>query len=564
MPPAPGFLTLRRKHTVNLQAVILRELKAASRHPATWGLRLAYAGGGLAACGFGWLLPGLAPQDRGQTILACLAGSGLALSLAAGPYLTADSVSVEKREGTLGLLFLTPLRGWEILLGKMGSHALQVGWAWLAILPVLFLPLLQGGVRWTEAVRLLLALLVTLLVSLACGLLWSTVCREARTAVVGTATSLLFLTFLPWAPALVRGMFFNQGFLPDASAALSPLTLVVQAFEAFYGRPGNRGSPPGGALYWGGMGAGFGLGVGMVGLAGWLLPALWRRTEAGARRSSVHVAVPAREAGSEPTGQRGQRWWGRRDLFPCRWWAAQGLEEGWLPRLFRWTAVLFFGVMLWVSVATRHWESGFSAAFGTAWVLHVITRTQLSLAATRRWSEDRRSGAFELLLVTPVSAEEVIAAQLDALRTAFRRARLTLLAMNAALLLMIVLFPRQLRMQGGTWQIFLVFFAGGAVLTLADFPALRWLGLREALRAPSQVKAAARAFGWVMVIPWLAFGVTFLAAVHQRAADAAVVFLLWVLGCLVYDFWLVGRSRLWLMGDLRRRVAEGDGARRAG
>lgn len=563
MPPAMGLLRLRGKHTVNLQAVILRELKASSRHPATWGLRLAYAGGGLAACGFGWLLPDLAPQDRGQVILVCLAGSGLALSLAAGPYLTADSVSVEKREGTLGLLFLTPLRGWEILLGKMGSHALQVGWAWLGILPVLFLPLLHGGVRWTEAVRLLLALLVTLLVSLACGLLWSTVCREARTTVVGTATSLLFLTFLPWAPSFVRGVFFNQGFRPDAGAALSPLTLVVQAFEAFYGRPGRPDSPPGSTLYWGGMGAGFGLGIAMVGLAGWLLPALWRRAEAGGGRNSAQVAVPERESESG-TEQRVQRWWGGRDLFPCQWWAARGLEEGGVARLFRWAAVLLFGVMLWVSVATRHWESGFSTAFATAWVLHVVTRTQLSLAATRRWSEDRRSGAFELLLVTPVSAAEVIAAQLDALRTAFRHAWLTLLAMNAALLLMIALFPRQLHMQGGTWRIFLVFFAGGAVLTLADFPALRWLGMREALRAPGQVKAAARTFGWVMVIPWLTFGVAFLVAVHQRAKDAAVVFLVWVLGCLVYDFWLVGRSRLWLMGDLRRRVAEGDGASRAG
>jgi hypothetical protein len=492
--------------------------------------------------------------------LACLAGSGLALSLSAGPHLTADSVSVEKREGTLGLLFLTPLRGWEILLGKMGSHALQVGWAWLAILPVLFLPLLQGGVRWTEAVRLLLALLISLLVSLACGLLWSTVCREARTAVLGAAASLLLLIVLPWVPTFVRGLFLNQGFRPDAGAVLSPLTLVVQAFEAQYQRGGMLGSPAGSTLYWGGLGAGALLGVGMVGLAGWLLPALWRRTETGGGLGRTRVGGPAPRPELGRVNDRGR--WSRSgsNLFPCRWWAMRGVDEGWGARLFRHTAVLLFVVMLWVSVATRHWESGFSTAFGTAWVLHLVTRTQLSLAATRRWSEDRRSGAFELLLVTPVTSGEVLEAQHCALRAAFRRAWLTLLAMNAALLLMIALFPRQLHMQGGTWQIFLVFFAGGAVLTLADFPTIRWLGLREALRASSHVKAAGRTFGWVMVVPWLAFGAAFLQAVQGRADEAAIVFLVWVLACLMYDVWLIRHSRAWLGVDLRRRVAEGDGA----
>lgn len=103
----------------------------------------------------------------------------------------------------------------------------------------------------------------------------------------------------------------------------------------------------------------------------------------------------------------------------------------------------------------------------------MVTRAQLSLAATRRWSEDRRSGAFELLLVTPVSAAEVIDAQHHALRAAFRGAWWTLLVMNAALLLMIALLPRELHMQGTVWRIFPVFFAGGAVLTWADFPTLR-------------------------------------------------------------------------------------------
>lgn len=165
---------------------------------------------------------------------------------------------------------------------------------------------------------------------------------------VGTATNLLFLTSLPWAPVFVKGVFFNRGFRPDAGAALSPLTWVVQAFEASYGRSGMAGSPPGSTLYWGGMGVGLSLGGGLVGRAGGLLPALWHRSEAGGGRGGTRVAVSTPESVWERAEAPGRRWRGRSELFPCRWWAARGLEEGWVARSFRWAAVLVFVVMLWV------------------------------------------------------------------------------------------------------------------------------------------------------------------------------------------------------------------------
>lgn len=124
---------------------------------------------------------------------------------------------------------------------------------------------------------------------------------------VGTATNLLFLTSLPWAPVFVKGVFFNRGFRPDAGAALSPLTWVVQAFEAFYGRSGMAGSPPGSTLYWGGMGVGLLLGGGLVGLAGGLLPALWHRSEAGGRRGGTRVAVSTPESVWERAEAPGRR-----------------------------------------------------------------------------------------------------------------------------------------------------------------------------------------------------------------------------------------------------------------
>ena len=67
------------------------------------------------------------------------------------PLLTADCISRERREGTLGLLFLTPLKGTDIVVAKGLVHGLRAMTLWLAVLPVLTVPFLMGGVSWSEA-----------------------------------------------------------------------------------------------------------------------------------------------------------------------------------------------------------------------------------------------------------------------------------------------------------------------------------------------------------------------------------------------------------------------------
>jgi len=146
-------------------------------------MRAAFAVVAALAFAFGMFLPGPSPRERGQLLLTCLTIGGFVLSLFSGAGLTADAITSEKRQGTLGLLFLTPLRGWEIVLGKMTTHSLQVGYAMLSGIPLMFLPLLLGGVVWAEITRIVLALLLALLFSLGCGMFWSTVTREARTSV---------------------------------------------------------------------------------------------------------------------------------------------------------------------------------------------------------------------------------------------------------------------------------------------------------------------------------------------------------------------------------------------
>lgn len=543
---------------MNVQAVIWRELREASRHRETWRLRLGFVGGALVALVFGLLLPDFRPQDRGQVVLVSLAVCGFGLSLLAGAYLTADAVSSEKREGTLGLLFLTPLRGWEIVMGKMLIHSLRVSYGALGGGLLFFVPVLLGGVQWSEIVRIVVALLLTLLLSLACGMFWSTILTEARSAVLATVITMIVVALLPWLWVfievkvnLLRGPVRLHG-LPQCS----PLTTLVTAFESNYRSLGPVGSGgwPVGFIFWGSAVVILASCLALLAISGWLLPRVWRRAEAGVQVS----AGPRPPALQEVRRLRVRGGTTERSTAPLLWLAARNLREtlwlGWVRGLI----FAFFAGMLAVSVTTRHWEEGFTSAFCAAYALHLLTRIQLALTATRRLTDERRSGALEALLATPVTDAEIVRAHHASLKRAFRALLWVLLGMNLALQLWVIVFSEELHMNGGAGVIFSVFFLSGAVVTLADFAALRWLALREALRSPTQLNAAARAWGWLVVSPWVGFGVAFLVAARSRQEQfAAFVFLCWFAFSLLWDWATIRSCRRWLKPGIRRRASEG-------
>ena len=106
--------------------IVDRELRVTARRPRTYWSRLLVA---LIAIVIGAVLLGayaLTPQTQvGQTLFWALAGLSFCHCLFAGRMATADSISEEKREGTLGLLFLTDLKGYDIVLGKVVATSLN-------------------------------------------------------------------------------------------------------------------------------------------------------------------------------------------------------------------------------------------------------------------------------------------------------------------------------------------------------------------------------------------------------------------------------------------------------
>src|SRR5688572_24709046 len=153
--------------------IVQRELRVAARKRNTFWLRIIAAlvalviGGGFLVLTMS--LP-FGTIQLGSVLFGVLTWLSLAAALSAGLFFTSDCVSEEKREGTLGFLFLTDLRGYDIVLGKLLATSLRSFFALLAIFPILAITMLMGGVTAPQFWKTVLALVNALFCSLAAGM----------------------------------------------------------------------------------------------------------------------------------------------------------------------------------------------------------------------------------------------------------------------------------------------------------------------------------------------------------------------------------------------------------
>ena len=169
-------------------------MRLAARRAGTYRVRL--LAGGTAAAVLVMMMgsSGGAPSQVGHQIFSVLSGLGLIFALLSGVVCTADSVSEEKRDGTLGLLFLTNLRGYDVVLGKLVVNSLSAAYALVAFLPILAFPVLLGSVTGSEFWRMNLLLLNALVFSLTTGLLVSACGKNERAVMLTTFFLILFVT----------------------------------------------------------------------------------------------------------------------------------------------------------------------------------------------------------------------------------------------------------------------------------------------------------------------------------------------------------------------------------
>src|SRR4051812_31071412 len=125
--------------------VAAREVREASRQSRTYIWRWATAAVALAFMAFiTWV--SRYSNSQGHDLFVAISTVAYVYCLFAGVVRTADTISEEKRDNTLGLLFLTDLKGWDIIFGKLLSSSVNCFSGLLALVPMLAIPMMMGGV----------------------------------------------------------------------------------------------------------------------------------------------------------------------------------------------------------------------------------------------------------------------------------------------------------------------------------------------------------------------------------------------------------------------------------
>jgi hypothetical protein len=556
---------------MNFLPVVDRELRVAARKRSTFWARIAGAGIGV-VLGAGFLLlhrlQGTIGSQLGAMLFGALVWLCLAAGLLAGLFLTSDCLSQEKREGTLGLLFLTQLHGYDVALGKLLATSLRGFYGLLAVLPILALTQLLGGISAAQYWQSSLAVLNGLFLSLAAGMLVSTISRDSQKALAGTLLLLSLLTF-------------GGPLLDSINAARQS-----RAFHAFWSL-----SSPGFALlaagawgrspFWAAIAINQALGWAMLGLACALVPRTWQE-RGGAPSSRRGWTFSWKYGGSRRRERLRAKLLGR---APMTWLVCR---ERW-QALGVWTlTILATGGMAGGLLMGKHSVAGWMMWSTLGQFFTLFLYLWAASQAGRFFIEARRSGLLELLLATPLSERQIVAGQWRAFIRMFGLPVLLLAGMHGMGVTLSQLSLQRLApvppvrtapspsgtnrpgtvVTGQTtvvtysavtvfaptvtvtplagarrkltllhWALALFSGAARAISTLANLAALCWFGLWMGMTSKSANQATLRTLLFVQVIPWfaisfgsgLAMPLLMMSSLYVRgSSNPSAAMLLWI------------------------------------
>ena len=207
--------------------VVRRELREGARRPFNYWLRVAGAAAGVAMlCVIHQSSDGNQAAD-GLRLFTGLHGMLLVLICVMVPAMSADCIAREKREGTLGLLFLTPLTPMGVVVGKGLVQAFRAFTLWLAVLPVIVIPFLSGGVTIGDVASAVTIEFCVTLLCLAAGILASTLAKARATAFILAAS--FGVAFVCLFGGLLGSVFLLQTSAPGQSVELTRITRTGQS-----------------------------------------------------------------------------------------------------------------------------------------------------------------------------------------------------------------------------------------------------------------------------------------------------------------------------------------------
>lgn len=524
--------------------IVDRELRAAARRRSTYWSRLTIALFAVLAEIIIYVGGLSSPAHLiGRDIFAGLSILCLGYCVLAGRISTADCLSEEKREGTLGLLFLTDLKGYDIVLGKLVSTSLSGLYSLLAVMPVLALPLLLGGITSGEFWRVVLVLVNTFFFSLAIGMFGSAISRDARrTMAANFALSLFLFVVLPL--ALYGATYLVTGSNLGVSLGSSPFCSFYLSEDTLYKLYRNG--------FWASSLVVAAQSLILLALASRVVRGAWQDKPVAAPRARqiswngfwrlVNYGKYARLAAfrKELLDQNAFYWLASRArLKPLHVWIFLQLAALW------WLVNFFFGGDV------QHEETGLLCTI-LALMVNCTFKCWIAQEAGRQLAEDQKAGAMELLLATPLTDKDIVRGQLLALRRQFLTPFLVALGVE------VILIPLLLgHVPDRAFNLDSVL--AGIVMLVADVVALPFVAMRAALTAKNPARAVLETAGKVLALPWLVLfigGGLFTVFVEffqgiNHPDESSVYLALWFWGGLAADLFFGLRAWRQLNGHFR-------------
>lgn len=521
--------------------IVTRELRVASRRRSTYWLR---TGASLMVIFLGtWLfllMKNEPPRDLSAYLFGTLTGSAVLYALLSGIRATADCISEEKREGTLGLLFLTDLKGYDVVLGKLVANSVNAFYSVVAVVPVLAIPLLMGGLTPGEFGRMALVTLNSLFFSLALGMSVSAMSRSAQKAMLMTfALVLLFTAVLP----AIGGIAASFGKIRN----LEVVFLIPSAGFSYY-LAWDTPYRLRGEMFW--------YSVSLMHAAGWLCLIL-------------ASGVTPRTWQERPPGTQTLRWrerwqlWSFGNLVERTNYRRQLLSRNaffWLASRTRFKPALvwvFLGLVgcCWAWGLAKHRRDWLldGVYVMTALGLNTVLKVWFTAEATGRLAEDRKAGTLELLLSTPLEVRDILHGQLLALLRQFLGPLVVVLIVESLFMLAMLSEPT---VTDRTFSLLL--WMAGMLMLVADLATLYWVGMWQGLTAKNVGRATTGSLARVLVVPWAAYALVFLLLVLVTTRGSsffdtwpgAYLALWFVLGMLT-DFAFASYARHKLLTEFR-------------
>lgn len=464
--------------------IVDRELRVRARLKSTYLFRIT---GALLAIGIVMflLVTGSAfanPGRLGRTMFSILSWLVFPFCLFEGARNTADCLSEEKRGGTLGLLFLTDLKPYDVVLGKLVATSLNSFYGFLAVLPPLAVPILLGGVTAGEFWRLTLVLAATLVFSLSAGMFVSSLSYDEQRAWGGIAGMLGFFAVI--VPLLETNALGYHLWL----AHLSPSLTFFRVHEAVYL------SDP--SEFWIGLGSLAGLSVCFLVGAGVILPRTWQ----DARTSAPEKAPGWFERLLGSFSRQGERDRNSELLArnPVLWLAGRNSRQ----HFYLWVIAVASGLLgLGGWAFAKADPAVVTGILVSALVLNYLIVAWVAAQACSFFPEARTSGAMEQLLSTPLRVKTI----LDGYTLALKRQFLGPVAFLLGAEVLIVICQAVVLANSGTQGIAsggLVVIGGiMALMFILDLNAAAYYGMWMGLSCRTMSKALTKTTLYVLVLP---------------------------------------------------------------